>query len=1112
MIPGLQGLESVFGWLLEASWQASVLALLVLFLQRALGARLNPRWRYALWLLVLLRLVLPVLPESALSLFQFAPQPPAAFTAPVIEPLFASESHLPPSTAIPAVVSPSSEPHPPLSLYSLLAIGWLVGALGLLFLTWEANRRFVRQIRNSPEIADPELLRLFDGARAELGIGRSIRLIENGHVQSPAIMGLFSPTLLLPTNVLAKFDEMELRLIFLHELAHLKRGDVIVQGIIALLQIIHWFNPVLWYAFRRMRADREPATDALVLSRAGEDEKERYGLMLIKLFEHFNQRHSLPTLVGILEDKDQFKRRFSLIARFTRGAYGWSMLSIVLIVVLMVVGLTQSARNRDAAIAGAYQAVWAPKTGLYFKEKGHAYFYTGDSVCKVSYGVKEDGISMAFFRGDGDKKPGPIIDILHRKGDELVGNPGNRFLGDETCRYKWQGEVPGYNALLSSVMAQSGPFPGDEAATSPSDKKDADTSSKSGTDETSTPAADPASIDSQLPRSTADLDRLQKDLQEAKIEANAQRVLVKQTKDLSDDDFVSTMNAMGHQQSNFTDLQKHAFELKANIENLLAQGFEPNHPHVVALKAELESARQQIKDAIAGMRRALAVNADMAQSRVELLAREVNSASGGKNVAATLVDAPPDIDVLKKDLLTAKEEADARQVMAAKVKDMPDTDFVGMMVAMGQQQSSFGVLQKQAAELKASITNLVNQGFEPNHPRVAALKAELQSVQQQLKNAIAGMHRAVEVDAEMSKARVDLLTRQIDEQKAGKEKSADPQLPAKSTDATAPTTDSTLFVHDPGQMLTVRTFLVPSGLFHQGFNVDNVQEGLKIRGIVFPPGATATFLPGSSKLVVRNTPENLDRIASLVELEAKKENDLTNELLSRKYADTDAKPPAKIIEGAAKGDMVPGAVSPAENIPPDMVKVALHIIQIGEDDYQAHRAEVNAAVEKGDYKALSNFKSFDLVSEPCALTKSGEKATLEAIRVMPFPVAFEKDSVVSGKFTATDYERRNLGTRFLISSTIKNGKNITVTGKLTQASFEGWTKLNDKVMSPTFHTCDAYIFQEMESGQTKGLRIPGIQAEVIVHPEDIDPAKVEAANESLGSKDMKRLFFFLTAT
>ncbi|MCE0497482.1 MAG: ankyrin repeat domain-containing protein [Methylacidiphilales bacterium] len=338
MIPlFLHNLELIFFWLLAASWQASVLALIVLAVQTVLRGRLNPRWRYALWLLVVLRLVMPALPESALSLFQFAPTPSPVLLTPVTEPLFA-----PAAPISPAVATPLTEPSSPLTLYSLLAMGWLAGAVILLILTWEANRRFARQMTRSPEITDPALLDLFLAAKAELEVRRPIRLVENGQVQSPAIMGLFSPTLLLPGGVRDRFDATELRLIFLHELAHLKRGDVIVQGLIALLQILHWFNPVLWYAFRRMRIDREPATDALVLSRAGEAEKERYGLMLIKLLEHFNQRHSLPTLVGILEDKDQFKRRFSLIAKFTRGAYGWSLLGILLIGILSVACLTKS--------------------------------------------------------------------------------------------------------------------------------------------------------------------------------------------------------------------------------------------------------------------------------------------------------------------------------------------------------------------------------------------------------------------------------------------------------------------------------------------------------------------------------------------------------------------------------------------------------------------------------------------------------------------------------------------------------------------------------------------------------------------------------------------------
>ncbi len=349
----LHGLESVFAWLLEATWQASVLAALVLLLQRALRGRLNPRWHHALWLLVVARLLLPVLPESALSLFQFALMPSPLVEQTITEPIFSSAPQAPEATA---PTTPVPLPPYPFSAFTILAVVWLTGAVGLLLLTWYVNRRYARHVLTAPAITDTRLLQLAEAARQELGIRRSLRMIESGQVQSPAIIGLLRPTLILPKDVRARFDDDELRFIFLHEFAHLKRGDLVLQWLVALLQIIHWFNPMLWYAFRRMRADREPATDALVLSCAGEVHKESYGQVLVKLLQHYHQRHSLPTLVGILEDKDQFKRRFSLIAHFTRGAYGWSMMGVLLIGVLSIACLTKSKAAATTPVSASQSA------------------------------------------------------------------------------------------------------------------------------------------------------------------------------------------------------------------------------------------------------------------------------------------------------------------------------------------------------------------------------------------------------------------------------------------------------------------------------------------------------------------------------------------------------------------------------------------------------------------------------------------------------------------------------------------------------------------------------------------------------------------------------------
>src|SRR6266404_9827216 len=64
-------LASVWDWLLKTTWQASILALIVLIVQWALREKLSARWRYALWLVVLIRLVLPCAPQSGWSIFNY---------------------------------------------------------------------------------------------------------------------------------------------------------------------------------------------------------------------------------------------------------------------------------------------------------------------------------------------------------------------------------------------------------------------------------------------------------------------------------------------------------------------------------------------------------------------------------------------------------------------------------------------------------------------------------------------------------------------------------------------------------------------------------------------------------------------------------------------------------------------------------------------------------------------------------------------------------------------------------------------------------------------------------------------------------------------------------
>ena len=348
----LNQVEPFFRWIIETSWQASLMALAVLAIQYFFRRRLNPRWSYSLWLLVLLRLLLPEIPTSTFSIFHVAPSSPIVWANPA--PL--------PTTFAPL---PNPVPFPVHSLRpgisDVLALLWLTGVLIGFVFTWGVNHNFHRHLRHRLPLQNRRLQKLLDRAVQQVGLKHSPLLYEHPRIGSPAIMGLFRPVLLLPPGSSDRFDDDEWHLIFLHELAHLKRGDLIVQWLIALMQILHWFNPVLWLVFRRIRTDREPATDALVLSHAGESQKERYGDTLLKLLEHFQQRHSLPGLVGILEDQDHFKKRFQLIAEYTRGAYGWSLLALALILVIGAVFLTKERLQEpkvEANVIELFDAVW----------------------------------------------------------------------------------------------------------------------------------------------------------------------------------------------------------------------------------------------------------------------------------------------------------------------------------------------------------------------------------------------------------------------------------------------------------------------------------------------------------------------------------------------------------------------------------------------------------------------------------------------------------------------------------------------------------------------------------------------------------------------------------
>jgi beta-lactamase regulating signal transducer with metallopeptidase domain len=359
---------------------AAVLAVLVLLVQWLFRRQLSPQWRCALWLLVVARL-LPFAPSSPVSVFNLFPRwsgetgvtqasPAAAPTrsAPIAPTLDSATlrkqtSPLPGAgnaisqLEVEATPAGQASASPIITWQALLVLSWLAGTLVLATYVAVVALSFRRVLSRAKPLNDHGVLALLAKCCDQMGVRRAPIVVESTAIQTPALHGVFRPRLLLPAGFTTTFSAEELRFVFLHELAHLRRHDLLLNWIMTILQILHWFNPLVWYSFARWRIDREVACDSAALAASDPRSNRAYGQTMLRLLEHVSLARRQPGLVGILEDKRQLHRRMKMIAGFTPPRR--SLAAAGLFLILAIVGLTD-ARVGTALGAAAPGGAGAP--------------------------------------------------------------------------------------------------------------------------------------------------------------------------------------------------------------------------------------------------------------------------------------------------------------------------------------------------------------------------------------------------------------------------------------------------------------------------------------------------------------------------------------------------------------------------------------------------------------------------------------------------------------------------------------------------------------------------------------------------------------------------------
>jgi HEAT repeat protein/beta-lactamase regulating signal transducer with metallopeptidase domain len=146
----------------------------------------------------------------------------------------------------------------------LLLVAWAAGAalivgrvlLGLVAVQWMARR--------TPVVVDAPWLPMANELASELGL-RRVRFMRAAHASMPMAWGVFRSTVLMPADA-DTWPPQRLRIVLLHELAHVKRRDCLTHLFSQMAFAAYWFNPLAWLAARHMRTERERACDDLVLA------------------------------------------------------------------------------------------------------------------------------------------------------------------------------------------------------------------------------------------------------------------------------------------------------------------------------------------------------------------------------------------------------------------------------------------------------------------------------------------------------------------------------------------------------------------------------------------------------------------------------------------------------------------------------------------------------------------------------------------------------------------------------------------------------------------------------------------------------------------------------
>lgn len=345
----------LFQSILKISAFTSVAILFLGILSHFLGKQYGVKWRYYVWLIIGIRLILPIdfiLPKPMVEFSVPQTKMEAVYpqrTLPletdtlstssyaIAESIDEQGGHMESETE---TVSMNIQ-----AVWDRLWIFWILGMLIYFILQGIKYRRFLGNLnRNSRCIRDAQVLEVYYDACREMGMKQRPEIFLCGILPSPLCTGFLHQKIYLNHE---EYDKNQVQFILKHELVHCKRWDIWYKALLVFARGVHFFNPLVYWMVRLAERDIEYSCDSLVLEKCSIVQRQNYGLTILDSIRQGGQ--SSPLSTAFHSDKEELKVRIDHIFDMSKKKRGIPVLMALLFVIWVGTAFVGCGKNEESS-------------------------------------------------------------------------------------------------------------------------------------------------------------------------------------------------------------------------------------------------------------------------------------------------------------------------------------------------------------------------------------------------------------------------------------------------------------------------------------------------------------------------------------------------------------------------------------------------------------------------------------------------------------------------------------------------------------------------------------------------------------------------------------------